>query len=149
MVSGSDPRRLEGTWLVTGKFVDPPSDATFKVLFTFMPGSTEDQGTLIDTNEFQFTPNPICTPDQGVWQRTGEGAFIATHYNFCFDQLSDPPGNPAGPTRIRDTITIDPDGRKLEMRQYIQGFDVDGNEVFTGTVLGRGTRIKAQAPPPQ
>lgn len=149
--NSSDPRaRLEGTWLVRAKFVEvggvPITDgALFKVLFTFMPGRTDDEGTLIDTNEFQFTPNPICTPDQGVWRRVGRRDFIATQLNFCFDQ--DQNGNPAGPTKIRGAIRLSRNGEEMEIRQFTEGFDTEGKLVFEGTVVGRGQRVQAEAPP--
>jgi len=137
--------RLEGTWLVTATFTDPTGIDPFKVLFTFAPGRNDDEGTLIDTNEFQLTPNPVCSPDQGVWERTGNREFIATHFNFCFDALN--MYVPAGPTKIRDVINLSRDGETLRMRQYIEGYDTDGNLVFTGTVAATGVRIHAEAPP--
>src|SRR5206468_23458 len=75
--------QLLGTWLVEGSFGD--GSAPFHVLITFMPGRSVNEGTLIDTNEFQLTGNPICTPDQGVWKWVSGGKFIATHLTFCFD----------------------------------------------------------------
>ena len=137
-------RNLVGTWLVTATFTDPVGVPPFKVLFSFAPGRNDREGTLIDTNEFQLTPNPVCSPDQGVWERTGSRSFIATHFNFCFDALN--MYVPAGPTKIRDTIRVSHNGETLQMRQYIEGFDTDGNLVFVGTVEGTGVRIHAEAP---
>ena len=76
---------IEGTWLADVTFTNGFS---LKVLFTFIPGKDGEEGTLIDTNEYQFTPNPICGPDQGVWARTSERNFAATHKTFCFDETS-------------------------------------------------------------
>ena len=59
--SDSGKRKLEGTWQVTATFTDPDGIPPFKV-FTFNSGRNENEGTLIDTNEFQLTPNPVCTP---------------------------------------------------------------------------------------
>src|ERR1041384_6396470 len=73
----STRRKLEGAWLLTATFVDPPGIPPFKVLLTFASGKTENEGTLMDTNEFQLTPNPVCSPDQGVWARTGNGEYVA------------------------------------------------------------------------
>jgi len=139
--------KLEGTWLVTATFTDPPGIPPFKVLFTFMPGRSDNEGTLIDTNEFQLTPNPVCTPDQGVWQRVSGREFIATHYNFCFDALQD--YIPAGPTKVRDVLGISDAGDVLTGRQYIEGFDTAGNIVFIGKVSLQGTRVRAEPPPAQ
>jgi hypothetical protein len=142
----SNPRRsLEGSWLVTATFTDPIGIPPFKVLFNFSPGKSDDEGTLIDTNEFQLTPNPVCSPDQGVWERTGNREFIATHYNFCFDALN--MYAPAGPTKIRDSIKLSKDGESFAMNQYIEGFDTDNNLVFVGKVTASGVRLHAEAPP--
>src|ERR1044072_7855043 len=73
--------RIEGTWLTTVTFSD---GLERKFLFAFMPGKDENEATLIDQNEFQFTP-PACTADQGVWARTSGFDYIATHFAFCFD----------------------------------------------------------------
>ncbi len=136
---------LEGAWLVTATFTDPVGIPPFKVLFNFAPGKNDNEGTLIDTNEFQLTPNPVCSPDQGVWERVGNREFIATHYNFCFDALN--MYTPAGPTKIRDSIKISKDGESFTMKQYIEGFDTDNNLVFVGKVNATGVRLHAEAPP--
>jgi hypothetical protein len=150
--------RLEGTWLVTATFtsaqacdggkcepIDVP--APFQVLITFMAGTSEDEGTLVDTNEFQLTPNPVCTPDQGTWQRTGSRTFIATQRNFCFDATAG--YLPAGPTKIRATFSVNDPNTILTGRQYIEGFDTSNHLVFIGQVNLQGPRIKAEAPPAQ
>src|ERR1044071_1694705 len=48
--------KLDGTWLATVSFND---GFALKVLFTFMPGRDDTEGTLIDTSEFLLTPDPI------------------------------------------------------------------------------------------
>ncbi len=138
--------KLVGTWLVDATFTDPPEIPTFKVLITFMPGRDDNEGTLVDTNEFQLTPGPVCTPDQGVWERTGNRSFTITQYNFCFDTENG--SVPAGPTKIRGEITLGNSGDEFTGRQFIEGFDTGGNVVFTGSVSLQGSRVKAEAPPP-
>ncbi len=147
--------RIEGTWLVTATFTgaqncdasgctptDPPG--SLKVIITFIPGRAANEGTLVDTNEFQLTPNPVCSPDQGTWERQPDGSIVATHLNFCFDATAD--YAPAGPTKIRDRITLtDPD--HFTGRQYVEGFDTDGVLVFIGEVTLTGERLRAEAPP--
>lgn len=148
--------RLEGTWLVTATFtsaqvcdggkcspidVPPP----FQVLITFMAGTSENDGTLVDTSEFQLTPNPVCTPDQGTWLRTGERTFIATQRNFCFDATIG--YLPAGPTKIRANFSVNDLNTVLTGNQYIEGFDTSNHLVFIGKVNLQGPRVKAEAPP--
>src|ERR1044072_2330941 len=115
--------RLEGTWLTTVTFSD---GFELKVLFTFMPGKDENEGTLIDQNEFQFTP-PACTADQGVWARTTNFDFIATHFAFCFDPEND--NSPNGSVKVRDTKKVNSRGDGFTGRQYIEILAPDGQVV--------------------
>jgi len=151
--------RLEGTFMVTATFTNiefceggkcepipvgelPPP---FKVLFTFMAGKTANDGTLIDTNEFQMTGNPVCTPDQGIWERKLANQFILTQYNFCFDSMNG--YGPAGTSKIRASLQLNNRGDGITGRQYIEGFDAKGMLVFIGEVNLAGPRIIAEEPP--
>jgi hypothetical protein len=136
--------RLEGTWLATVTFAD---GFELKVLFTFMPGKDENEGTLIDSNEFLLTPNPIGAPDQGVWQRTAERSFIATHLAFLFD--AEAGGAPAGIAKVRDSITLNDIGTQFTGKQYVEIFDAQGKLVITFQATMRATRLRAEAPPAQ
>jgi hypothetical protein len=132
--------RLEGTWQTTVSFSD---GFVLKVLFTFMAGRDENEGTLIDTNEFLLTPDPIGTPDQGVWQRIVDRSFIATHLAFLFNSAD---GSPAGTAKVRDAINMS-DNDHFTGRQYVEGFDTNGNLIFSVQATMTGVRLKAQAPP--
>jgi hypothetical protein len=134
--------RLEGTWLTTVTFSD---GFELKVLFTFIPGKDENEGTLIDQNEFQFTP-PACTADQGVWARTSNFDFIATHFAFCFDPEND--NSPNGSVKVRDTIKVNSRGDGFTGRQYIEILDSNGQVVVTFEANMVGMRLRAEAPPP-
>jgi hypothetical protein len=133
--------RLEGTWLATVIFTD---GFTLKVLFTFMPGKDENEGTLIDTNEFLLTPDPIGAPDQGAWQRTAERNFIATHLAFLFNSSD---GSPAGTAKVRDAITINQLNDKFTGRQFVEIFDTNGAFVTSFSATMSAVKIKAEAPP--
>lgn len=135
--------RLEGTWKTTVTFED---DFALQVLFTFMPGRSEGEGTLIDQNDYQLTPGPICTADQGVWKQTSTRTYIATHYAFCFDTDAD--NDPAGSVKVRDEIEINLKGTEFTGRQFIEIFDVDGILVDEFEADMEGTRVNAEAPPP-
>jgi hypothetical protein len=135
---------LAGTFLVTATFTDPAELGEVEVLITFIPGRGGNEGTLVDTNAFQLTPNPVCSPDQGVWRRDGS-SYVATHYNFCFD--ANDGYAPAGPTKIRDRLFLSDGGETLTGTQYIEGFDTAGNLVFVGKATLHGTRVRAEAPP--
>jgi hypothetical protein len=137
--------RLEGTWVVTATLTNPPGIPPLEVLLTFMPGRTESEGTLVDTNSAQLTPNPVCTPDQGVWKRVKRREFVTTHKNYCFDATSGFAF--AGPTLIYDSLTLANDGNSLTGTQHIVGYDAQGNVVFVGDATLAGSRLQAQAPP--
>jgi hypothetical protein len=133
--------KLDGTWLATVSFND---GFALKVLFTFMPGRDDTEGTLIDTSEFLLTPDPIGAPDQGVWQRTAERDFIATHLAFLFNSTD---GSPAGTAKVRDAISINQLGNQFTGRQYVEIFDTDGNFVVSFSATMTAVRMQAQAPP--
>lgn len=133
--------RLEGTWLATVSFDD---GFALKVLFTFMPGKDDTEGTLIDTNEFLLTPDPIGAPDQGVWQRTSERDFIAMHLAFLFNSKD---GSPAGTAKVRDAISINQLNTQFTGRQYVEIFDTDGNFVVSFSATMTAVKMQAQAPP--
>ena len=52
----------------------------------------------------------MCSQDQGIWEKTGNRTYIATHYAYCFDETTDPPGDPDGYVKVRDAITLSEDG---------------------------------------
>lgn len=134
--------KLDGTWLATVTFSDGFS---LKVLFTFTPGSEDNEGTLIDQNEYQFTPNPVCTADQGVWKKSGNSSYIATHLAFCFDAQSN--YDPAGSVKVRDEIRLSRRGDTFTGRQYIQVYDVNGDLTDEFEATMEAARVKPQAPP--
>jgi hypothetical protein len=153
--AGAKKNRIEGTWQVTSTATSlqvcdangcTPVDAPppFKVLISFSAGRSANEGTLVDTSEFELTPNPVCTPDQGTWERQSDGSILATHLNFCFDATNG--YAPAGPTKVRDRLTLT-DADHFTGRQYVEGFDTNGVRVVILEATLDGTRVHAEAPP--
>ncbi len=138
-----DSSTLNGTWLAVVTF-DP--NFQLHVLFTFNSSGDDGQGTLIDQNEYQYTPNPVCTADQGVWRKTSRRHFIATHFAYCFDATAG--YIPDGSVKVRDNITTSQNGSSFTGTQYIEIFDVDGNLIDTVQATMTGTKLNA-APPPE
>ena len=140
--------RLEGTWLVTAVTVEDPSQTPFKVLYTFMSGRDENEGTSMDTNDGELTSPIIGTPDQGVWKRTGDRRFINTHLAFLFDETATPAGAPFGSAKVRDVITLTRKGNEFDGRQYVEVFDPHGNLMLVFNIIMHGVRVQAEEPPP-
>jgi hypothetical protein len=138
-----DRNGLEGTWRATETF-DPQS--IFRVLFTFSAGREDNNGTVIHSDELFLTGGPSCLPGQGVWKRAGERKFIATDEGFCFDPFATPIFAPAGKIKFKSAITLNNQGTEFNGTMHIDGFDVDGNIVFTADAALHGTRMRAEAP---
>lgn len=153
---------IEGTWRGALTFVSLQESRTsrgphaaltggapppIEVLFTFTPGHNKTEGAVFDSNSFQLTPNPVCTQDQGVWEKVGERSYIATHYAYCFDETSVPAGDPDGYVKVRDAITLSQDGNSFTINQYVEGFDTEGTQNFSASGSGEATRVVAEAPP--
>jgi hypothetical protein len=136
-----DRNALPGTWRSTETF-DPFS--VFKVLFTFSAGQEANNGTVIHSDELFLTGGPSCLPAQGVWKRTGERKFIATDEGFCFDTFNN--FAPAGKIKFKSAITVNRQGSEFDGTMHIEGFDVDGNLVFTADADLHGARMRAEAP---
>jgi hypothetical protein len=133
--------RLDGTWLATVTFTDGFS---LKVLFTFAPGKDANEGTLIDQNEYQLTPNPVCTADQGAWKRRGS-SYLATHLAFCFDAEAN--YDPAGSVKVRDEIRVNRRGDAFTGRQFIEIYDTGGEVVDEFEAALEAVRVNPEAPP--
>jgi hypothetical protein len=133
-----------GTWQTTVSF----EDGEIQVLFTFMPGRTPLEGTLIDTNSSLLTSPFPCSPDQGAWEKKGglgTRTFTATHYAFCFE--ADKGNEFAGPVKVRDNITVNEQGTEFNGTQFIEVYDAGNQLLFTVTAKMHGVRVKAEAPP--
>ena len=138
-----DKNALEGTWRATETF-DP--DDIFRVLFTFGAGRDGNNGTTVHTDELYLTGGPSCLPSQGVWKRAGDRAFIATDEGFCFDPFGSPIFAPAGKIKFKSAITLNNQGTSFDGTMHIEGFDFDGNLVFTADAALHGERMRAEAP---
>jgi hypothetical protein len=140
---GKKKDTLEGTWRTTEVV---PELGLFDLpgLITFSAGATRDNGTVAAHTDPGFvTPDAICLPLQGVWQKTGKRQFIGTDENFC-----DGTNGFAG-IRTKYSITLDRSGNEFHAEYFIEFIDADGNNAFGGFVaLGTldGVRMQAEAP---
>jgi hypothetical protein len=136
-----DRNSLEGTWRATETFA---SGDVFRVLFTFGAGK-DNSGTVAHSDELFLTAAPSCLSAQGVWKRTGERRFIATDEGFCFDTFNG--FVPAGKIKFKSAVRLNNQGTEFTGTLHIEGFDVDGNLVFSDDAALHGERMRAEAPP--
>jgi hypothetical protein len=140
-----DKNALEGTWRATETFA---SGDVFRVLFTFGAGKNANNGVVVHSDELFFVPSPSCLPSQGVWKRSGDRRFIATDEGFCFDSSGQPPTfDPFGKIKFESSIRLNNQGTEFTGTMHIEGFDVDGNLVFSDDANLHGVRMRAEAPP--
>lgn len=137
-----DRVRLEGTWRASGKF----SGGTDEILYTFGAGKDPSKGVVVHSDNLFLVAVPSCLSAQGVWKRTGPKSFIATDEGFCFDSTQD--FAPAGKIKFEIAIRLNRPGTEFDGTIHIDGFDPDGNLVFSDDGELHGTRMQAEAPPP-
>jgi hypothetical protein len=139
--SVTDEPSILGTWNVTQTSSD---GFRFRWHFTFMPGRTSDEGTIITTSSLDLVPNPVCVPEQGVWVKTGVREYAVTRETFCFDE---PSGDPAGTGKWRTLITLGPRGNGLVGREHLDVYDPQGNLIFSANDTLRGMRMQVEMLP--
>ena len=134
----SSSKKLEGTWNVTETTGD---GFQFQWHYTFGPGRTANDGTLIATSNLDLTPDPIIVPSQGVWIKTGARTFATTRETFSFDSAT---GAPVGPAKWRSAITLDATGNAFTGTEHLDVFDLDGNLVFSADDTVEGIRMEVE-----
>jgi hypothetical protein len=84
----------------------------------------------------------------GVWEKTGKSGYKLNHFALGNDAENAPSGigNPAGPTRIQETLILNPDGNSYSGRFVLDAYDTLGNNTahIIGTITG--TRITVSTP---
>jgi hypothetical protein len=84
----------------------------------------------------------------GVWEKTGKSKYKLNHFALGNDTANAPSGigNPAGPTHIREDITLDHDGDSYTGSFTLDAFDTLGNNV--AHIIGKitATRITVDTP---
>ena len=135
-----DKNALEGSWRGTETF-GPDS---FRLLYTFGAGRDANNGIVVHSDELFFTAAPSCLTAHGVWKKTGERKFIATDEGFCFDTFNG--FAPAGKVKFKIGITLNNQGTEFNGTEHVEGYDVDGNLVFTNDGILHGVRMRAEAP---
>ena len=83
----------------------------------------------------------------GVWKKIGPNQYLANHFAWGGNDTTNAPtgiGNPTGPTRILEKITVSSDGQSFSGTFSLRGTDTTGKT--TAYIIGAiaGTRITTQ-----
>jgi len=80
----------------------------------------------------------------GVWKRTGRFTYKLNHFAWFANDTANAPsgiGNPTGPTRILQQITLSQDGRHYSGTFALDAYDTSGNHVAHIVGVISATRI--------
>lgn len=80
----------------------------------------------------------------GVWKETGKSKYKLNHFAWGGNDTTNAPsgiGNPTGPTRIVEEVTLSPDGKRFTGTFTLDAYDTSGN--LTAHIIGviKATRI--------
>jgi hypothetical protein len=80
----------------------------------------------------------------GIWKRTGKSTYKLNHFAWFGNDSANAPagiGNPTGPTRIVQEVTVSPDGKHYIGTFTAEAYDTSGNQVAHVVGVIEATRI--------
>jgi hypothetical protein len=80
----------------------------------------------------------------GVWKKTGRNTYKLNHFAWMGNDTTNAPsgiGNPQGPTRFFEEITLSPDGKHYTGHFTLDAYDTNGTQVAHIIGVTNGTRI--------
>jgi len=139
VADSADP--IVGMWHVTftawGNEQGPPNGAPIdNALVTWHSDGTELMNSARPPQDGDF-----C---MGVWKKTGTNKYKLNHFAWLANDTANAPGgigNPTGPTRIFEEVTLSPDGKHYTGRFTLDAYDTLGNQVAHIVGVVTGTRI--------
>jgi hypothetical protein len=119
----------------------------WKVKFVSEGTSGMPDGTVIDNGFAQWhadgteimnssRPSAANSSCPGVWQKSGPSSYELIH----FAPASDPAGNPVGPVRIRELVTLKSNSDQYEGTFTIDQYDLSGKPL--AHIAGRVTAMR-------
>jgi hypothetical protein len=107
-----------------------------------------DNATVVwhsDKTEIMNSGRPPQDGDfcMGVWEMTGKGKYKLNHFAWRGNDTTNAPygiGNPAGPTRIVEEVTVSPDGKHYSGTFTLDAYDTSGN--VTAHIIGNITATR-------
>jgi hypothetical protein len=120
---------IVGMWHVTftaqGNEVGPPDGVQIdNALVTWHSDGTELMNSARPPQDGDF-----C---MGVWKKTGRNSYKLNHIPWLGNDTANAPsgiGNPAGPARIFEEVTLSPDGKHYTGKFTLDAYDTLGNQV--------------------
>ena len=141
LLTSSDADAIVGMWHVKftaqGNQAGPPDGTPIdNALVTWHSDGTEIMNSGRPPQDGQF-----C---MGVWKRTGPLKYKVNHIAWAGNDAANAPtgiGNPAGPARIVEEVTLSPDGNQYAGTFTLDAYDTSGNVVAHIVGILAGTRI--------
>jgi len=139
VVDNTDP--IVGMWHVTftawGNEAGPPNGTPIdNALVTWHSDGTELMNSARPPQDGDF-----C---MGVWQKAGVNKYKLNHFAWLANDTANAPGgvgNPTGPTRIFEEITLSPDRKHYTGKFTLDAYDTLGDRVAHIVGAITGTRI--------
>ena len=136
-----DSDSIVGMWHVTftaqGNEIGPPDGTPIdNALVTWHSDGTELMNSARPPQDGDF-----C---MGVWKRTGRFTYKLNHFAWLANDTANAPGgigNPTGPTRILQQVTLSPDGKHYSGTFTLDAYDTSGTEVAHIVGVIAATRI--------
>jgi len=139
LVDSGDP--IVGMWHVTftaeGNNPGPPDGTPIdNALVTWHSDGTELMNSVRPPQDGNF-----C---MGIWNKSGKSTYKLNHFAWFANDTTNAPsgiGNPQGPARFFEEVTLSPDGNHYTGTFTLDAYDTSGNPVahITGTIAA--TRI--------
>jgi hypothetical protein len=140
---------IVGMWHVTftaeGNSGGPPDGTPIdNALIVWHSDGTEIMNSMRPPQDGNF-----C---MGVWKKVGPGQYRVNHFAWFANDTTNAPsgiGNPVGPTRIIETVTLSADGNCFSGTFWLRATDTTGKP--TATVIGTiaGTRVTLETTIPE
>jgi hypothetical protein len=141
VLTGDEQDGIVGMWhaTFTGDHINGSSVDAFPV----------DNSLVVWHRDHTEIMNSVRPPQDGdfcmgVWERTGQFKYRLNHFAWFGNDTTNAPsgiGNPQGPARVIENITLDPDGDHYEGRFTLIATNVSGKTTVTITGSIKATRI--------
>ena len=148
LVVGDSADPIVGMWHVTftaqGNELGPPDGAPIdNALVTWHSDGTELMNSARPPQDGDF-----C---MGVWKKAGKNTYKLNHFAWLANDTANAPsgiGNPSGPTRILEEVTLSPDGKHYTGTFTLDAYDTAGNQVahIVGVIAAARITLRTTVP---